>query len=692
MNERQQKLGDILEEISSLEEANVIQYYGILLTSYSDEIIDKYAVRLDNIYDKIFLAQWCNNLKKVNELVGEVHLSDYQKQKYEKLRRSNIDLNETINFRILDEKYAFLDGILDMIVADRDTQDQILSLSSERLELFKLMCYRLNELTDYPIPYINSILQRIGYVTQKGSYKNQNHRYDDLLIDIDKIFQNGGFLSDKEIDTMLYLCTSTVRHTVPSYVEMKNFGNDNTIDQQEFKELLEEGRKTKDIDILKFLLLVQAYGMHLGMARKICDKYNIQDLEVTNENKDLFEMYRAIFSIVYEKDADVLLQLYDEFRSVMKPELDFRRVVVFENEMRAAFAHDLGERVFKTEGRDYQEIAGVKIYDAGLDFKIIVTAIGAYNSDFTNQDNYSNYWNSPSIRSHGNCCSLIGNSNLSMAPVKNIILGFSCMNDNMLLLSGSSDINSTPNSRDFDLTQYGSQRFMGANNMLDETRGDYNELVYERRDLSSNPIFYKKNPDYIVFIEEYEDFARVLEAYKDNPRSVEYLKKQKEEQDMRWQETMKAAKDFNIPIVKINRERVARNEYAVIINLIEQFKMTKNADLLSKIITRFENNRVGNCGRHAPIKDRFFSQKQMSAILADIKQIISNEENERIRNSLYFALYKAILMEQQKVKACNRRRNNNQIPGLDFERELTSLEQLFRLENKDLIDDIGGRK
>lgn len=70
--------------------------------------------------------------------------------------------------------------------------------------------------------------------------------------------------------------------------------------------------------------------------------------------------------------------------------------------------------MFKTANLPYEEINKIKVYDAGLDFKMIVTAIGAYQSNFEGKENYSEYWNSPKIRSHSNCCSLIGNTNLSM--------------------------------------------------------------------------------------------------------------------------------------------------------------------------------------------------------------------------------------------------------------------------------------
>ncbi len=497
MNESQLKMSKILHDIIRNEEEDLEEYYGVSVWVYRD--IDKYLIQLDDIRDKIYLAQWCNNYDKVKELISNLSLSEYEKNKYLKLREKNIEIDETINFKILSEKYSFLDNIMGMITADSDIQDQILSLSDSRLRLFELMYSKLQTLTDYYNPYVTTILQRIGYVSFDKSWKNKFHLYDDLLSNVDDLITSGYILSNDEIEKLLYLCTSSVHHNVPSFSELQNFGDDNTIDNIEFKDGILKAKEEKDLDYLKFAILAQAYGIGLQSARNICKKYNISNITITNENREVFEMYIAIYQIINENDPNVLIQLYDEFTKIMKPEKDFRRIIVFENDLRKAFAHDLNNQVFKTDKLPYDEVDGIKIYDAGVDFKMIVTAIGAYQGNFGNKENYSEYWNSPKIRSHGNCCSLIGNANLSMANVKNIILGFSTMSDNMLLLSGNSDINSTPNSREFNTTENSSQEYMDANSMLNNTRGDYNELVYERRDLSSNPKFYKKNPDYIVF-------------------------------------------------------------------------------------------------------------------------------------------------------------------------------------------------
>lgn len=686
MTELQLKISDILHKIIHNEDEDVKEYYGDIVIIYRD--IDKYLVLLDDIRDKIYLAQWCNNFDKVKELISELSLTEYEKNKYLKLKEKNSDIDETINFKILSEKYSFLDNIMDMITADSDIQDQILSLSDSRLQLFKKMYYKLQSLTDYYNPYITTILQRIGYVSLDTSWKNKYHIYDDLLKNIDYLLLNGYDLSDYEIEKLLYLCTSSVHHSIPNFEELQNFGADNTIDNIEFKDGLKKAKEEKDIDYLKFAILAQAYGIHLKKAKEICKIYNISNITITNENISTIEMYKAIYQIVNENNPDILCKLYDEFIKLMNPEKDFRRIIVFENDLRKMFAHDLNNQIFKIDNLPYDEINGIKVYDAGVDFKMIVTAIGAYQGNFSNKENYSKYWNSSKIRSHGNCCSLIGNVNLSMANVKNVIFGFSTMNDNMLLLSGSSDINSTPNSREFNTTGNRSQEYMDANSMLNNTRGDYNELVYERRDLSSNPKFYKKNPDYIVFFEEYENYDEMFEKYKDKPKQLEYLRKQKELEDKFWEESMKAARDFGIPIVKINRELVAKSEYEKILGLLNYFNETKNPDLLSKIISSFEGSRVGNAGLHAPIREKYFSSNKISNMLGEIKNSINNIDDEIAKSNLYFSLYKAIIEEQRKVDAG--KRNKQQTPGIDFTKELEELEKTLTSNDIDYL--MVGRK
>jgi len=687
MTENQLKISYIKHQIKINEEEELVDFYGIILPKYDDNVVEKYTSMLDNINDKIYLSQWCRNYNKTNEFINSIELSDYQKEKYDKLKQNNKDINETINFKILDEKYSFLDKILDLIVADLDIQDQILSLSEERLNLFKQMYLRLEEITDYFPPYISAIMQKIGYVSLDTHWKNKSHVYDLLLTDLEEKTKKGYVLFKGEIDKLLLLCTSSINYNISSLEQMNQIG---CFTDDEKKDLLKKIKEEKNIENIKFLVLAYTYGISLETAKTICNRYNLQGIEKNDDNSDLFEMYKAISRIVNENDSNTLIAMFEEFLNKIEIKQDFRRIVVFENELRKAFAHDLNSKAFKTDDNSFSVYDGVRVYDSGTSFNMIVTAIGAYQQEFNNQSNYKDYWNSAKINTHGNCCSLIGNSNLSTAQVKNIILGFSTMSENMLLLSGNKDIDSTPSSMEFDMTSKSNQNFMAAENMLNNTRGDYNELVYERRDLSSNPIYYKKNPDYIVFIEEYEDFDDTLKRNSNDSRKVDFLLEQRNAEIIKWQETVKAAKDFGVPIVKINREKVAKSEIDKINKLVEFFKNTYNPELLEKIITKFENNRVGNAGIHLPIREIYFSQKTISSILLELKDSIESIDDDIVKNQLYFSLYNYIKKEQEKFEKCMYTRNQNQTPGINFKDELSDIEERMNDESYKII--IGGIK
>lgn len=692
----QDLLNDIKLEIIYSNEESVEEYYGIQINVYKD--IDKYLSKIPDVYDKIHIAQYANNYKKANELISSLQLDDETKAKYSSLLQNNADLNETIDIRVLLPKYSFLNDMIDMIVTDKDVQEQLLSLSDEQLELFKLMYQRISENVDYRVPYVTALLNRMGTVTPYTSWKNRYYRYEQLEGSIIESIKDGRELSVEEIDNLLYLYTTNVIWNVRSIEELRNFTKENGIFQISIDNIIQDEQKQekKDINRIKNALLLKTYGIDLISAEALCKRYNIKGIKINQDNIDLFEMYKAMLEIIGENDANVLIDVYNQFSNQTEVSPNFMRVITFENAMRKTFAQNLNMSVFKC-GDNYTLEGDVKIFDAGTDFKMIVTVIGAYQSNFEVKDNYKEYWNSPTIRSHGNCCSLIGNNNLSMANPKNVIFGFSTMDDNMLLLSSSRDINSTPSSRQFNIaTEQGLGRnytidekkyssigrmglgieFLNPDNLLDNTRGDYNELVYERRDLSSNPTFYKKNPDYIVYIEEYENIDEYFEQYKDNNEMLIYLNKQKEQQKYQLEQSLKAAKDFGIPIVKINRERCAKQAITEIEQSISDFENSLDPDLIKKIICQFENNRVGNHDKHAIIRDKYFSVAQMNIYLSKIEQVISNIEDRNLRNMLLNEYNRAIVGEQKKVENCKRFRKNGQTSGFDFETTLNRIKAI----------------
>lgn len=709
MNIDQELLNQIKRDMIYSHEDIVEEYYGIQINVHKD--IDKYLEMIPNIYDKILLAQWANNYNKVNELISLVELDDDINTKYYDLQKNNIDLNETIDLRILSPKYDFLNDMLDMITTNRDVQEQIISLSDEKLRIFELLYNRVRENTEYRVPYITSLLNRMGTITPLTSWQNKFYRYDELEDSIAENMINGIGLSEDELDNLLYLYTTNLVWDVKSQKELKDFTTLNgkfnlSIDSIMGEEL---NKENKNIEKIKNALLLKTYGIDLISACAICERYDLNSLDITEENIDLFEMYKAIINIINEDNPDLLIKVYQEFSKQMEPKPNFMRTVVFENSLRKEFAKKLTSSVYKCN-QDYVLQDNVKVFNAGTDFKMIVTAIGAYQTDFIERDNYKEYWNNSTIRSHGNCCSLIGNNNLSMANAKNVIFGFSSMNNNMLLLSSSNDINSTPSSKRFNIAQEegnGSNRtidgkqinsikiiglgieFTNPDNLLNNTRGDYNELVYERRDLSSNPLFYKKNPDYIVFVEEYENMDDYIKKFEGNYEMLFYLKEQQQLQKYQIEQSIKAAQDFNIPIVKINRETVAKNSSLNIENMMKSFEETKDINLIAPIICEYENNRVGNNDMHIIIRDSYFSKEKMGEYLGRIENVISTISDVELQNKAFNKYYNAILSEQRKVKQCDIYRKNGQTSAIDFDKTISRIELMsmvnLTVENNSVI-------
>ena len=681
MNKNQKLLSDIkLEIITNLDE-DIEEYYGIQICVYKN--IDEYLNRLIDPMDKIHLAQWANNREKTNELIGQLSLYEKEKLKYEKLKQHNIDLDETLNFKILSPKYDFIDDMLDMITTDADIQEQLLSLSDERLELFKRLYQKMQDNSDYNVPYITTILRTIGYVTPETNWQNKHHRYDSLTDELARKISQNIDISDDELEKLLFIYNSEISSWgVNNLEQLKIFGTPKSETQIQISKMIDEerNRENPNINNIKHALLLKTYGIGYESAKTLLKRYNISGLTINKENLDLFEMYKALAQIVYEEDMDILIQVYDEFTKKMNPKLDFMRITTFENDLRKEFAKSLNEVVFKTDNKESTNIEGIKVYDAGTDFKMIVTAIGACQSNFTDQANYSDYWNSPSIRSHGNCCSLIANNNLSMAEPKNIILGFSTMSDNMLLLCGNRDINSTPDSKKFNIVEKNDKSFMGVDDLINSTRGDYNELAYERRDLSNTPTFYKKNPDYLVFIEEYENIDEYLEKYKDSPKQFEYILRTKQAEEHKWEQTLKAAKDFGVPIVKVNRERCAKKAVNDIKKMVSKFEETKNPELISQIITQFENNRVGNNDNHILIRELYFSEVDMRSILSRIENIIINEQDEKLKGNLLKSYFETVKLEKRRVNDCKRYRKSGQTSSFDFKEILNRIELLSMVE------------
>lgn len=202
------------------------------------------------------------------------------------------------------------------------------------------------------------------------------------------------------------------------------------------------------------------------------------------------------------------------------------------------------------------------MYDAGENFSIIATSIGAYVSN--SPDDYKKDWNRPSLCSPHFCTNFIRNDMLGTAPVPHIMYGFSSMSEDSLVLAGPTDIHST--GQGLSSKAEVGEMYYGPNNMINEsykTHFKYNELDFKRIQNGE-----KKKPDYILVKKIDGIIANLEEAKKASAQ---------------WD---------NIPIVVIDVNKCLANEYRLLKDLISTYRIEPSKALLEQIIIKINNNRV----------------------------------------------------------------------------------------------------
>lgn len=281
MNNRQEK---ILELYNSADDKDTINYYGV----YEYVLDVKEAIKqLDFNSDKITLSQMAHDFELASKLINDSITDKKQKQLYLKLRETNADIDETINIELLSDRYSFLGNLLDSIITDIEVQQRIISLSDEKLELFKQLFNKVKDEVSNPIPIITKLLSRLG--TSPYIYQSKDcNTYASLNFDLEEQVKHGNSLSELDKEKLLFIYTSSTSWTVKSIEDLTSFGEKGSKDILEIDEMVNNERKSpiKNITNIQNALLWKSYGISLKDAQNIVLKYKAGNIEITDNNRD----------------------------------------------------------------------------------------------------------------------------------------------------------------------------------------------------------------------------------------------------------------------------------------------------------------------------------------------------------------------------------------------------------------------
>lgn len=448
--------------------------------------------------------------------------------------------------------------------------------------------------------------------------------------------------------------------------ELENFEE---IKKQVCKKILENPEDLKGLpasirgldkkERIIFARLQLEYGIDLIEARNLVEKY-ADGLSDNQKREEIGKLLLNIEKIINIDEEEIHSLLNFDEKNIRKT--DYRLLLNLEAKCRESYLDEYNNVTYNPAGHleDETQIVAeyngkkIKVFEPKENFNMVIHALGAY-SDKSEREDYKVDWNMPKIGNHGLCTSFIGNNNLGTARVVNVMYGFSNFSPEQLLLSAPWDIisrnaNTMFSTSDVKYNFENGVKFFSPSLQIDNTRHTHNEIVFDRRQFEKGEHSKKMQPSYIVYMPDYLNGKKPEEIDAIINNRDEALKEYMEK-DERWKEAQKAAAQFDVPIVIVDRAVCAERESKKISELVNSFEETKDMSLISKIITEFENNRAGNRDYHKEITQKYFSEEILEDYIGRIENVISDLSTKNQRKVAYEVLKQAFDDEAKKREA-----------------------------------------
>ena len=439
-------------------------------------------------------------------------------------------------FEILDYIEYFGEDKINLMSCYEDITDQITGLSKAKLPMLAncISYYEQQYATEDWTPFARTILNNINNID------------DDLL---DQIIKQ----SDKNeinMENLIHLLINSNSLQITTLEELNNY---EVIKQQKTDELIE----SSNISECKEALLEKAFNHGLGIAQDLVKKYGIDISKI--EDEALKEYIIALTEIVNLDDINILKETY---KSIEPSKIKVPNIFAVEKLLKREYARQYNQELFKVENAAKIEKLGENVYDAGTDFDMIITSIGAYHKG-NPSENYNKDWNRPVLATQHFCCSYIRNDMMRTAPIPFVCFGFDNMSDDSLVAAGNADMAS--NNNGFVSYARRAERYYSSNNLINETVG-HNEIDYYRIQEGK-----KKQPDYIVVFKT------------DGQIKPEH-----------WQYAKQAQSDFGgkLPIVVVDVDRCIQSEKTKVDEMVATYKENPSKELLSQIKQKIKNNEL----------------------------------------------------------------------------------------------------
>lgn len=324
-----------------------------------------------------------------------------------RMYQKNDRVYNTINFDLLNEQYINLFGEdrINQFAPFLRQQEMLLTLGNRGDLGLDILARCIKEHND------ESTWTQLADELLKHLTSNE---YDELLVSIKSL--EG--IDIKRLSTILQ------QSNVFELSKVEDIENFDSIREEKCEEWI----KSEDISKKKLAVLEKIFGQDLNGTYAILTKYSTDIKAISDENlKDYVKSLQIIYN---SNDAALLEKIYAEVKTV-----ELVNQIGIEKELKTEYGKLLNDGLLKIDG-DLNQLSelGSNIYDAGTDFKIIMTSVGAFVEQKKNRTNYYEDWNRADIACQHMCTSYIRDDMMGTAPINNICYGFSEMAEGSLIM------------------------------------------------------------------------------------------------------------------------------------------------------------------------------------------------------------------------------------------------------------------
>lgn len=521
---------------------------------------------------------------------------------------------QSLNGELLKDQYQSIPNYkMQLIAKNSRFQDRILSLNDYENSLYNKIAQLVSQKTDRWNRFEKNIVENLsdGY-------------YGELINDLYEQAKQGNKITAEDLETLTFLLSKQCYSKSVFDKYFKQGMDDKSIKQKEIrysnnifnitnKKELEHFEEIKELvcdtiltnpslddeqltapiskylghfnqlselDRMKLALLQKYYNMDLEEAFNIVNKFS-SDIDSISVNDDyqanIIEQIKAIKNIFKSNDINILNQI-GNLDILVQTDLSSSTYLV--EETKEMFEQLYKENLYMPKeddkvGNTTYKGKNIEVFDANTDFSIIVKRVGATN------ENSRDIWNRMTKDAeHGRkdlryytCTSYMTDENLLNQDNEiEVTFGFAQGTNNYSFDAIYPHDAHTPYYAGDDIYNDLDGSYMIPSTLEMNTDNRYNEVVINTLGIGENGQMTKMQPDYIVYVKGQSDMD--LDGLENDPV---------------WEKSKKAASEFGIPIVVIDREKVKQSEKAKIANMSEELKGNPNSNDVLRFVKKVKH-------------------------------------------------------------------------------------------------------